>query len=60
MVVLTEAMIDAACKAARTAIQNYSQWDSSMIPDDALQSVVTPAIQAVVDILNTPTKGTTK
>jgi hypothetical protein len=46
-----EAGIDAACAAARKAIEDYSSFDSSMVPDDALRTVVTAALEAYV---NTP------
>lgn len=44
--------VTAACAAARKAIQDYSSWDSSMVPDDALESVVVAALKAA---LNVPT-----
>ena len=49
-----EAGIDAACAAARKAIQDYSAFDSDMVPDDALRTVVTAALEAYV---NTTPKG---
>jgi len=44
-----------ACAAARKAIQDYSTWGSSMVPDDALQTVVDAALVAA---LNTPVPAT--
>jgi hypothetical protein len=46
----THAQLAAACAAARKAIQNYSAWDSSMVPDDALQTVVNAALVAALNI----------
>lgn len=52
------AQLKAACAAARQAIQDYSSFDSAMVPDDALESVVSKALVAA---LNLPQpKGTTK
>lgn len=45
-----EAGIDAACAAARKAIEDYSSFDSSMVPDDALRTVVTAALEAYVNV----------
>lgn len=53
----TEAGLDAACAAARKAIEDYSSFDSAMVPDDALRTVVT---EAVIAYLNTTLKGTLK
>jgi hypothetical protein len=51
MILPTHAQLANACAAARKSIQNYSAWDSSMVPDDALQTVVNAALVAA---LNTP------
>jgi hypothetical protein len=50
----TPAQLDAATHAARQAIENYSSFDSSMVPDDVLRTVVLEALSAA---LNLP-KGT--
>lgn len=52
----TQAQLDAATAAARQAIENYSSFDSAMVPDDVLLTVVTEALTAA---LNVP-KGKTK
>ncbi|HMF68692.1 MAG TPA: hypothetical protein VK602_13920 [Phyllobacterium sp.] len=59
MVQPTQAQISAACAAARKSIQNYSAFDSSMVPDDALQSVVSAALVAALNVPHpaTPPKG---
>jgi hypothetical protein len=48
----SDAQVAAACAAARKAIQDYSSWDSAMVPDDALENVVVAALKAA---LNVPT-----
>jgi hypothetical protein len=48
----TDAQVAAACAAARKAIEDYNAWESSMVPDSALQSVVEAALTAA---LNVPT-----
>lgn len=60
MIAVSDAALDAACVAARAAIDNYSKFDSSMVPDDALRTVVAAAFNAGVAVLNLPPKkGTT-
>ena len=49
MIKPTQSQIAAACKAARQAVENYSEFDSSMIPDDALESVVVAALTAALN-----------
>lgn len=44
------AQLAAACAAARKAIQDYSSWDSSMVPDDALETVVSAALVAAFNV----------
>jgi hypothetical protein len=56
MVHPTQAQLAAACAAARKVIDNYSAFDSSMVPDDALQTVVSDALVAA---LNVPSPTTT-
>ena len=46
----TEDQIAEACKAARRAIEAYSSFDNSMIPDDALESVVVAALTAALSV----------
>ena len=56
----TQEAIEAAVAAARAAMNEYSSFDSSMVPDDALAEVVTKALSAALDIYFPPTtKGTT-
>jgi hypothetical protein len=57
MVVVTQDVVNAACKAARKAIQDYSAFDSSMVPDDALEEVVSKALDAAVAVINSKQKG---
>lgn len=46
----TPAQLSAACKAARQAIEDYSSFDSAMVPDDALETVVTRALVAALSV----------
>jgi hypothetical protein len=46
----TQSQVTAACAAARKAIQDYSGFDSSMVPDDALQTVVVAALNAALNV----------
>ena len=57
MVKPTEAQLTAACTAARQAVENYSAFDSSMIPDSALQAVVSQALTAALNVPTNPPKG---
>jgi len=52
----TAAQLKAACTAARQAIQDYSSFDSAMVPDDALETVVSKALAAALNVQ--PTKVT--
>lgn len=55
----TPPAIAAAVAAARAAINDYSSFDSSMVPDDALEKVVTDALTAALKVLFPPApKGT--
>lgn len=56
----TPAQLDAATSAARKAIQDYSQFDSSMVPDDVLRTVVLEALSAALNIHIPVPKGETK
>jgi hypothetical protein len=57
----TQEAIDAAIAAARAAINDYSSFDSSMVPDDALEKVVTDSLNAALAVLFPPaTTGETK
>lgn len=57
MIVLNEKAIEAACAASRAAIDNYSSFDSSMVPDDALRTVVVAGLTAAIASLNTQAQG---
>ena len=57
MVQPTQAQLTAACAAARQAVEDYSEFDSSMIPDSALQAVVSKALVAALNVPTTTTKG---
>jgi hypothetical protein len=48
MVTPTAAQVAAACAAARKAINDYSPFYGSMVPDDALERVVTAALAAAL------------
>ena len=50
MTLPTAAQQAAALQAARQAIQNYNEWDSSMVPDSALASVVNAALTAALNV----------
>lgn len=45
----SQTQVTAGDVAARRAIKEYSEWDSSMIPDSAIQAVV---IQVLIAALN--------
>lgn len=49
----SSAQIAAAMSAARAAIEAYSSFDSSMIPDDALQAVIVKALTAALNVKGT-------
>lgn len=57
MITPTPAQIQAACAAARNAIEAYSAFDSDMIPDDALEAVVTAAFTAGINVPSPSEKG---
>lgn len=46
----TPAQLDAATAAARKAIEDYSSFDSSMVPDDVLRTVVLEALTAALNL----------
>ena len=50
MILPTTAQLTAATQAARQAIENYSEFDSSMVPDSALTSVVEAALIAALNV----------
>ena len=56
----TQEAIEAAVAAARAAMNEYSSFDSSMVPDDALAKVVIAAFTAGLNVLSPPTTGATK
>ena len=45
---VTPAMLDAAVAEARKAIEEYSAFDSAMVPDSALKTVVERALIAAL------------
>lgn len=53
----TQEAIAAACTVARAAIYDYSAFDSSMVPDDALEEVVIKALAAAYGVQFPTTKG---
>lgn len=46
----TQDQLNAAFAAAKQAIYNYSAFDASMVPDDALMTVVTQALTAALNV----------
>ena len=56
MIVPTTDQLNAGFDAGRKALNNYSQFDSDMVPDEALLTFVTEVATAV---LNTPTPAET-
>ncbi len=52
MIVPTTDQLNAGFDAGRKALNDYSQFESSMVPDEALLTFVTEVATAV---LNTPT-----
>lgn len=50
---LTQDQIQAGCAAGRKALQDYSAFDSSMVPDDALEQFVVDVGTAIINV--TPT-----
>jgi hypothetical protein len=46
----TTAQIIAGDKAGRAALDNYSSWDSSMVPDGALDAFVRAVITAAINV----------
>jgi hypothetical protein len=55
---LTQEATNAAVAAARAAINDYSAFDSSMVPDDALEKVVVDALTAALKVMNPPATTT--
>lgn len=52
---VSQTAIDAAMKAARTALTNYSSFYSGMVPDSALQMVVVDSLRAAFGTVPSPT-----
>jgi hypothetical protein len=59
MTILNHAALNAAIAAGRKALQNYSSFDSSMVPDDALATFSADVITAYLNAIPhpQPTKG---
>jgi hypothetical protein len=53
----TPAMIAAGAKAGRKALDDYSTFDSGMVPDDALDTFVTAVLTAALALIKPPVKG---
>lgn len=51
----TEEQIRIGMSAGRKALDNYSSFDSSMVPDDALETFVTEVLTAVLASAPDPT-----
>ena len=54
---LTQEQIQAGCVAGRKALQDYSAFDSSMVPDDALEQFVTDVGTAIINTIPTTQTG---
>ena len=50
MIQPTATQLKVACDAARQAIKDYSAFDSAMVPDSALETVVSKALVAALNI----------
>lgn len=48
----TQAQIAAGVTAGRRALDNYSSFDSGMVPDDALETFVTEILTAVLPLVH--------
>jgi hypothetical protein len=46
----THAQIQAAVQAGREALNNYSEFDSSMVPDDALKTFCVAVVTAAINV----------
>lgn len=55
----TFAMIAAGAKAGRKALDDYSTFDSSMVPDDVIETVVTQVLTAALALVPPPAQGKT-
>ena len=49
-VVPTQAQLAAGVKAGRKALDDYSSFDSSMVPDAALAAFVTAVVAAAINV----------
>ena len=49
MIQPTKAQIDAGCAKGRQALNNYSTFDSGMVPDDALQAFVIAVLEGALN-----------
>lgn len=56
-VIPTPTQLAAANAEARKTIEAYSHFDSAMIPDSALQTVVKAALTAALNVPIVPKKG---
>jgi hypothetical protein len=56
MITPTKAQLDAGIKAGRKALDNYSEFDSSMVPDDALATFVSDIATAILNAPKSPTQ----
>lgn len=56
MITPSKAQLDAGFAAGRKALDDYSSFDSSMVPDDALRAFVTAVVTAAVNV-SVPQKG---
>lgn len=50
-------MINAGFHAGRKALEDYSEFDSSMVPDDALMTFVNEVLNAACRVMPVPTAG---
>ena len=50
----TQAQLAAGVKAGRKALDDYSSFDSSMVPDDALATFVAAVVEAAINVSPPP------
>lgn len=46
----TDEQVNAAMQAGRDALNNYSEFDSSMVPDDALETFCRAVLTAALNL----------
>jgi len=59
MVKPSQSQLAAAVKAGRQALENYSHFDSSMVPDAALETFCVAVLTAALNVPQPTAKGVT-